>query len=315
MSTRSLRILGWAVAVAIGAALVWGWIGWSRPHTPLVDFQKVAPTPTAPPAGTEQPTLRVAISAIISPGTTRTYYDELLKLIGTKLGRRVEFFQRKSYAEVNDLLEKREVDLAFVCSGPYVLGHAKFGMEIVAVPVVNGETVYYSYLIARKTGPIESFDDLKGRKFAFTDPDSNTGCLVPRFMLAQRGVKPENFFRETFFTHSHDNSVKAVASGLADGAAVDSLIWEFMNATDPTFTDQTRIVLKSPSYGIPPVVVHPALDATLKQNLKALLLTLHTDATARSLLQHLRIERFTEGNDEMYQSVREMQDWLAKPSE
>lgn len=313
MDTRQVRFLGWGAAWVVIVAVAAGLVLWGRPRGHHVDFADVSPTPETTTVEREQPLLRVAVGAMISPSVTRQYYEELLELIATKVGRRVAFIQRKSYAEINDLVESREVDLAFVCSGPYVQGHAKFGMEIVAVPVVNGGMVYYSYIIAAKDSAITAFDDLKGRNFAFTDPDSNTGCLVPRFMLAQRGVKPEAFFGATFYTHSHDNSVKAVATGLADGAAVDSLIWEFMNATDATFTAQTRVVVKSPPYGIPPVVVHPALDRSLKQDLRALLLTLHTDAVARPLLQHLRIERFAEGDDGLYQTVREMQDWLAKP--
>jgi phosphonate transport system substrate-binding protein len=313
MSTNQTKTIVLAVVV-LGAVALGLWLClFGRGQAPQVDFTKVSPERPLAEAVREQPALRVAVAAMISPGITKQYYEDLLKLIGAKAGRRVEFIQRKSYAEVNDLIEKREVDLAFVCSGPYVQGHAKFGMEIIAVPVVDGGKVYYSYIIASKAGTINSFDDLKGRKFAFTDPDSNTGCLVPRFMLARRGTTPQAFFHENFFTHSHDNSVKAIAEGLADGAAVDSLIWEFMNATDPVFTSKTKIVEKSPPYGIPPVVVHPSLDPALKQNLKTLLLTLHTDPAARPLLQHLRIERFEEGNDELYQTVREMQEWLAKP--
>lgn len=312
MITQQIRIIGLAVALVVVVAVGLGLVLFNRAHAPQVDFANVYLPREATPAAADQPVLRVAVSAMISPSITKQYYEELLKLIGTKVGRRVEFTQRKSYAEVNDMVERREVDIAFVCSGAYVLGHEKFGMEILTVPVVDGGKVYYSYIIAAKAATVASFDDLKGKKFAFTDPDSNTGCLVPRFMLAQRGVKPEVFFSETFYTHSHDNSVKAVATREADGAAVDSLIWEFMNATDPTFTSQTKIVFKSPPYGIPPVVVHPDLDAALKQNLKRLFLTLHTDAATRPLLQRLRIERFEEDGDGMYQTVREMQDWLEK---
>jgi phosphonate transport system substrate-binding protein len=308
---RGIIALASLIPCVITAGLCFGVFGCSR--QPKVDFTKVSPERETTAAG-EQPVLRVAVAAMISPSITKQYYEDLLKLVGTKAGRRVEFIQRKSYAEVNDLIEKREVDLAFVCSGPYVLGHAKFGMEILVVPVVDGNKVYHSYIIAKKTSSLSSFDDLKGKKFAFTDPDSNTGCLVPRFMLSRRGTTPETFFQETFYTHSHDNSIKAVAEGLADGAAVDSLIWEFMNATDATFTSQTKIIEKSPPYGIPPVVVHASLDPALKQSLKAILLALHDDPTGRGLLQHLRIERFEEGGDELYQTVREMQEWLAKPN-
>jgi phosphonate transport system substrate-binding protein len=296
--------------VALACIAVVAWFAFRGPSSlPLVDFGRATvsmPESAAP----SRPEIRVAVAAMISPGTTQRYYEDILRLIGEKVGARTVFTQRRTYAEVNDMLESRQIDLAFVCSGPYVLGHAKFGMEMIAVPVVNGGKVYYSYILARTNAPYRSFSELKGRKFAFTDPDSNTGCLVPRFMLARMRQTPESFFGETFFTHSHDNSIRAVAEGLADGAAVDSLIWEFMNATDPTYTSRTRILEKSPPYGIPPVVVHPDMDARMKDRLKSALFSLHQDPQGVALLAQLKIERFDEGDDAMYASVREMQDWL-----
>jgi phosphonate transport system substrate-binding protein len=223
-------------------------------------------------AGSEKPRqlpeLRVAVGAMISPEVTRQYYQALFELITNRIGRQAVFMQRRTYAEINELVEKRQVDLAFVCSGPYTEGHEKFGLELLVVPVVHGETVYRSYILARADSRIRSFDDLRGCRFAFTDPNSNTGFLVPRIMLSRRHESPESFFKETFFTYSHDNSIKAVAEGLADGAAVDSLIWEFLNAVDPSVTDRTRIVEKSPPYGIPPIVIHPDMDRALKEELR-----------------------------------------------
>lgn len=266
-------------------------------------------------SGYATPTLRVAIAAMISPETTKRYYGDLMRLIGKRMGRRTVFLQRKTYAEVNNLLEAKEVDLAFVCAGPYVDGHDKFGMEILAVPVVNGERYYRSLFIVHRDSNIQDFEGLKGKRFAFTDPDSNTGSLVPRFVLAKRGTIPEKFFKETFFTNSHDNSIKAVADGLADGAAVDSLVWEFMKTTDPDLVGRTRVVHSSPRYGIPPVVVHPHMADSAKKELRETFVSLHGDTTASPLLRELRIERFEDGEDEAYDKVREMRDWIALKTE
>lgn len=300
--------LGVGAVLAIG--VVFAWAALFRPgKIPVVVFGESAPQNTKPASPAESE-LKVAVGSMISPTITRQYYDEILQLVGRKIGTRVVLSQRRTYAEINAMLEARELDLAFVCSGPYVLGHTKFGMEILAVPVVNGKMVYYSYILAGKESPYHSFADLKGKKFAFTDPDSNTGCLVPRFMLAKLQQTPESYFSETFFTQSHDNSIRAVAEGMADGAAVDSLIWEFMNATDPTYTSRTKIIEKSPPYGIPPIVVHPALAPEKKQKLKEIFLSMHKDPAGAELLARLKIERFEEGDDSMYDSVREMQKWL-----
>ncbi len=311
----------WPLALVVGGSavlLVAAIIGWAGSQSSgpavAVDFHDVVGTSDGAVVGEpgEKPPLRMAVAAMISPQTTRECYDDLLRLIAGRVGREAVFVQRKTYAEIYDLVERREVDVAFVCTGPYVTGHEKFGMELLVVPVVHGQAIYYSYVLAGRDSAAHSLADLRGGRFAFTDPESNTGCTVPRFMLAQRGETPESFFGETFFTHSHDNSIQAVAEGLADGAAVDSLIWDFMNATDNRYTSRTRIVEKSPPYGIPPVVVHPALDEALKGRLRQVFLGLHEDAAALPLLRRLQIDRFEKGADGAYDSVRAMQRWLAE---
>jgi phosphonate transport system substrate-binding protein len=273
--------------------------------------QPAAPVKPEKPADSRLP-LHIAVGAMISPETTRAYYEDLVQLIAGKMNRRAEFAQRRTYAEVNDMVRKKEVDLAFVCAGPYTQGKKDFGMEMLVVPVANGKTVYHSYIIVGKSSSIVSMNDLRGKKFAFTDPQSNTGSLVPTYMLAKRGETPKSFFREIFYSNSHDNSIRAVANGQADGAAVDSLIWEFINRVDPELTGKTRIIEKSPPYGIPPVVVNADLDPATKKRLKEIFLTLHEDKSAAPLLAKLQIDRFVEGNDAMYDTVREMSRWLDK---
>jgi phosphonate transport system substrate-binding protein len=300
------------VAIALFFAVVWSYKCFTESGAKTVDFEDlfVGESSDGGTPRDHRPVLRMAVAAMISPKITKQYYEDLLRAIGDSVGRRVVFLQRKTYAEVNDLLEHKKIDVAFVCSGPYVAGHKDFGMEILAVPVVNGGKVYHSYILAQRDSPITSLDDLRGKRFAFTDPQSNTGCLVPKYMLFQRGFAPEKFFGETSYTYSHDNSIKAVAEGMTDGAAVDNLIWEFINTTDPTYTSRTKIVEKSPPYGIPPVVVHPELDPDSKNRLRAAFLSLHKRPEAVRILKRLHIERFEEGDDTTYNSVRDMETWM-----
>ena len=312
---RPFLVLTVLSAATLAVVLIAAYVGTSGArNVARVNFSDVIPDEWggSVSARSSLPTLRVAIAAMISPEPTMKYYGDLLRLIGERTERRTVFLQRKTYAEVNRLIEQKEVDIAFVCTGPYVTGHDAFGMEILAVPLVDGKPTYHSYILAHRDSGIDSFDDLKGRRFAFTDPNSNTGTLVPRYMLARKGKTAGGVFSETFFTYSHDNSIKAVAEGLTDGAAVDSLVWEFMNATAPEFTSRTRIIERSPPYGIPPIVVHPALDDDLKRRLRAVFLTLHEDEEARFLMHKLRIDRFAAGEDRRYNSVREMQKWIAQ---
>ncbi|MBU0571496.1 MAG: phosphate/phosphite/phosphonate ABC transporter substrate-binding protein [Candidatus Omnitrophica bacterium] len=259
---------------------------------------------------TREEPIRIAVSAMISPRETFVYYKAMLNHIGKKLKRPVELVQRETYAEVNDLIEKGGIEIAFVCSGPYVEGKRKFGMELLAVPQVHGESVYYSYIIVHKGSPIKKFEELRGKKFGFTDPHSNTGCLVPKYELAKMGELPETFFSKYVFTKSHDKSIKAVAQNLVDGAAVDHLIWEYADATNPEFTSKTRVIKKLGPFGIPPVVVHPDYDLSAKEKIRKILLNMHKDEEGKYILEKIFIDRFTIAKDSEYDSVRKMQKWL-----
>jgi phosphonate transport system substrate-binding protein len=254
--------------------------------------------------------MRIAVATMISPKYIKKYYLDLFRLIGDRMNSEVEFIQKETYAQVNEMLKKRELDLAFVCSGPYVKGKADFGMEIIAVPVSQGEKVYHSYVIVNKNSGVHTLGQLRGKIFAFTDPDSNTGCLVTTYYLAEYNEIPESYFKETFFTYSHDNSIKAVAEGLADGASVHSLIWEFINRVDPALTSRTSIIKKSPPYGMPPIVVHPSMEEEKKEKLRTLFFTLHEDPEGAKILTPMLIDRFEPGNDTDYTTIREMKKFI-----
>lgn len=261
---------------------------------------------------TDRKTIRIAVGGMITPREGFAYYRKLLDYIGDKLDMDVEFVDRESYAEINNLLKTGEVDSAFVCGGPYVDGRREFGMELIAAPVAYGEPVYYSYIIVQKDSPIHNFDQLRGKRFAFTDPMSNSGKLVPTYMLAKMNESPDTFFKSYIFTRTHDRSIKAVVQGIVDGAAVDSLIWEYANRSDPEFTSQTRIIKKSPPYGIPPVVTRPGLDPALKEALKRVFLDAHNDPLGREILDKMMIDRFILIDDSAYDSIREMKLWIEK---
>jgi phosphonate transport system substrate-binding protein len=255
----------------------------------------------------ENPYLKVAVAAMISPKDTFVYYRQLLDYIARNLGRDVQFIQRKTYGEINELLGKGQIDLAFICSGPYVAGKEKYGFELLATPEVQKSHFYQSYLIVNKASQFKGLEELRGQVFAFTDPDSNTGKLVPTYWLSQMGERPETFFSKTIYTYSHDNSILAVAKSLVDGAAIDSLIWEYYHRKNPIFTSKTRIIRKSESYGIPPIVASGFLASDLKNRVRQVLFSMHRDPGGQKILSELMIDRFTPTQDAWYDSIRNIE--------
>ena len=258
------------------------------------------------PQQSEDKAIRIAIGGMITPKEGFLYYKKFIDYVSDKLGRTITIVDKSSYSEINDMLGLGRIDVAFVCGGPYVDGHEKFGMELLVAPKVYGETVYYSYIIAHKDSSIKSLEDFKGKTFAFTDPLSNSGKLVPTYMLAKMQEEPETFFGSYEFTYAHDKSIQAVAEGIVDGAAVDSLIWEYLNRTNPELTSKTYIVKKSPPYGIPPVVIRPDMDPLLKKQIKAIFLAVHEDKEGIEILKGMMIDKFVIIDDSMYDSIREI---------
>jgi phosphonate transport system substrate-binding protein len=237
-------------------------------------------------------------------------YQDLADYLAGELGRPVDLVQGKTYAETNDLVKSGEATLALVCTNPYLQGQDDFGMELLAAPQVNGETVYYSLLIAGTGVEAQSLEDLRGESFAFADPLSNSGRLAPLYALAQLGETPDSFFARTIFTYAHDSSVRAVAGGIVSAAAVDSLVFDYMSAAEPDVTSRVKVLAKWGPFGINPFVVNPRLDPGLKAELRGVLLGMHEDTEGRLILKRLGLDRFVVPGDSIYDSVRAMRVFL-----
>jgi phosphonate transport system substrate-binding protein len=248
--------------------------------------------------------LSVAVAPVISPRESFVYYKELFDYLGEELGMKIEFRQRLSYQEVNLLLQRNQVEIAFICTGAYV--EASDRMDLLVGPVYHGVPYYHGYVIVSADSDIEHFEDLKGRSFAYTDPISNTGKLYPQKRILQLQEDTSSFFGQLIYSGSHDMSIQMVARGIIDAASVSGPVYDHMIANQPELADNIRIIEVSEAFGTPPVVSSLLLDPEKKKHIKELLLSLHTHHRGRELLESLQVERFSEIDDSMYNSVREI---------
>lgn len=284
--------------------------GCERKNPVAVDLEKRGAVPVVETNGANA--IRIAVGGMITPKEGFAYYRDFLDYIGKKLGRPVRYVDADSYEKINIGLKNGTIDAGFVCSGPYVDGKKEFGLELLVMPQAYGVTSYHSYIIVPVHSRADTLEALRGKTFAFTDPLSNSGCLAPRYMLSKIGETPNTFFRETLFLNTHDKAIEAVAEGLVDGAAVDSLIWEYESRTDPRHTSRTKVIVRSEPYGIPPVVVRPGLAPDIKRRLKEIYLGADTDPEGASILKMMMIDRFVPPDDAAYDSVRRMSTHFAK---
>lgn len=261
----------------------------------LVDVPQSAPAVTArrAPLPPEGPPLHVAIGAMISPERTFIFYSEFFQALAARLKRPLELRQRKTYEEVNALVEGSEVEIAWICTGAWPGLRARKAARLLAVPVVDGKVTYQALLLAGPaSGGADSLPGLKGMRFAFTDPISLSGCRFPKRELARMGLSPESFFGGTFFTNGHDRSIEAVRRGLAAGASVDSLVYDYLVRRFPEEVEGVRVVGRSEAFPIPPLVVPSSTSAAAEATLREALLSLAGEPRERAILAALMIDGF-----------------------
>lgn len=245
--------------------------------------------------------LRLALSAVFL-GEQQDMVVRWKKYLEAHLHRNVVFVQRRSYHELIELFEQDKLEGGWVCSAPYVRHQSV--QRLLAIPVWQGEPLYQSYLIVPKRDiATRSMADLRGKTFAYSDPDSNSGYYVPQGDIVRLGADPKTFFSKTLFTYSHRKSVEAVAAALVDGARVDGYIYDQLKKFYPGLIEQTRLVDKSEKFGFPPMVARATLPEAEFKLLRDTLLNMTNDEEGRALLSAMGLDKFIAGDDHLFDGV------------
>jgi len=245
-------------------------------------------------------------------GLTAVFLDDEIRFLlrwraylEQRLGRKVEFVQRGRYRETVELLREGHLDAAWICGFPYVRFRSE--LRLLAVPLFEGKPLYRSYLIVPASdSATRSILDLRGKMFAFSDPDSNSGFLYPSYVLRTSQERSETFFKRAFFTWAHRKVVDAVSAKLAHGGSVDGYVWETLRLAPGRLTDGTRVVSKSPEFGHPPIVVRANLAPELAQDLRGAFTGMTRDAEGKALLATLNLDGFAPGSDQLFDSIEAM---------
>ena len=147
---------------------------------------------------------------------------------------------------------------------------------------VDGSTGYYSIGFARADSGITSMDDAKGKVFAFADPNSTSGYLVPGAELIATYGPLEDYFAEVKMSGGHEQSIVGVHNGDFDAGVswADGLgNWEdgynsgaFRRAADAGLVDMNNLVEIWRSKLIPegPLVIRSALPQDVKDKVTQL---------------------------------------------
>jgi phosphonate transport system substrate-binding protein len=256
--------------------------------------------------------LRSHATPILRFGTTPVFLNEQVGLLDrwqryleSALGQPVRFLQRGSYREIVDLLLSDGVEAAWLCGHPLVLHESR--LSVIAVPRYQGAPLYRAHLIVPSSDTnTRRVADLQGRVFAYSDPLSNSGFLVPRAEIARGGWNPSTFFRRSFFTFSHRKVVDAVRAGLADGGSVDGYVWDTIAAQQPASVTGVRVAWRSAPHGFPPVVGRKNWTNAEQVRLGNALRDMSKSPKGLDVLSRLNIDGFDHHRPHQFDSIREL---------
>jgi phosphonate transport system substrate-binding protein len=212
-------------------------------------------------------------------------------------------------------VKAKKIELAYF--GPASYSQAWLVTNGQVEPIVEdldekGNKGYFSVILVKTDSPYKTVADLKGKKFAFADPNSTSGHQAPRFFLTEQGFDPDTFFGSTVFSGSHENSVIALLNGTVDGCAT---WWNSDTFNNPLRMEgkgmikpgQYRVIWQSPKLPSDPWAMPTWLPAEMRRDVKAALMAMpKEDPAAFKVLDSGSGPGFVEGEQVDYEPVIKM---------
>jgi phosphonate transport system substrate-binding protein len=243
--------------VAIGAALVCG----------ATSLPAVA---EGPEGLAEAGVLKVGIIPAEDGRAVVRQSKEVMDQVSKALNMKTEIFVGSDYNATIEALRSGKVDVALMGGFGYVLATTQAPVEAFAVTVTakSNSPDYYAIIIARAdANEITSLETLKGRTFAFVDPSSTSGSLMPKAAMMDAKITPETDLKKVIYSGGHDASIIAVVEGKVDAAAVADRI--FVGACDKKLVDcsKLKVIWKSPKIPNDPLFYRKAISADMKKRI------------------------------------------------
>ena len=228
---------------------------------------------------------------------------DVMEQISKALNMKTEIFVGSDYNATIEAMRASKVDVALMGAFGYVLATTQAPVEAFAVTVTkkSNSPDYHSIIIARNDETdLTSLDSLRGHTFAFVDPSSTSGSLMPKAAMMDNHIVPESDLKKVIYSGGHDASIIAVAEGKVDAASVADRI--YANACEKKAVDcsKIKVIWTSPPIPNDPLFYRKAIADGMKKRIADAFYAIH-DLTFGEMGV---VARFAPANDATYDIVR-----------
>jgi len=230
-------------------------------------------------------------------------FDNLQRYLEKKLGIPVELKTSTDYAGVITAMQFKHIDVAYFGPKSYVEAAQRANAECFAMEVLeDGTQGYHGIIITKKGSNINSIKDAKGKVFAFTDPNSTSGTLVPTvYFVKDLKLDPEKYFSRVIYSGGHEASILAVKGGRIDIASTNDLDLDRGNGKFWNKDKDFNIIWTSKLIPGSNMAYRKDLPESLKKALKEAFLS-YNDKTG---LRKLKLKGYVSVNDDVYDPIRD----------
>ncbi|WP_193335536.1 phosphonate ABC transporter substrate-binding protein [Devosia beringensis] len=233
----------------------------------------------------QYPELTIGISSGENETDAIARNEPYAAYLSEALGVPVKIVRGTDYAAIVEAMRSEHVHIASVGPAAYALARKIMGEDVAPVAVTldnEGNLGYYSVIAVRADSPYQSLEDIKGKSFAFADPNSTSGYAVPSYYLAtELDTSADEYFSEVAFSGGHEQSVMALVNGTFEAVATH---WrneeagniQTMESKGLIEEGSTRIIWTSPVIPNTPVMILTTLPQELQDEFKAALLAFPT---------------------------------------
>lgn len=235
-----------------------------------------------------------------------TYYTPLISYLTKQLGIEVKPMISKDYEGIISGMVYKQIDFAYFGPKSYVEAGERCSLEALVLELnKEGEAGYYGLIISRKGSDTDSFEKAKGRTFAFTDPNSTSGYLVPSVMFARDlAIDPKTYFKKVIFSGSHKDSVLGVKNGTIEVAATNTLDLYRMEKNGEVSRNDFNILQKSELIPGSPICARTELPQSLKDAFQKAMIEFGAEDT--SVLEKMQFGGYIKTDDKIYSIIRDL---------
>jgi phosphonate transport system substrate-binding protein len=184
---------------------------------------------------------------------------------------------------------------------------------IAQLQLANGSLGYRSCLIVHSDSDMFSPEDMAGKTFAFNDPNSTSGYLVPSaFFMMEMNVDPKKYFSKVTFSGSHEASILAVANKKAEVASTNLPDLQQLTREGKVPRSALRVIWVSKLIPNDPIVVRKDMPASLRSAITESLTTMKARNPEAFKEIGAWVGNFVPADDGKYQVIRELNDVAKK---